>query len=76
MFGLHIREQVPAPGYQGIAWMTLNRTWDDIQNEWWWLDDNTFEFSWFGFDTTQSFEMAFVKHIKIIYATLKGEFHA
>jgi hypothetical protein len=52
-------EQVPAPGYHGIAWMTLNRTWDDIQNEWWWLDDNTFEFSWFGFDTTQSFEMAF-----------------
>ncbi len=56
---LNMTEQIPAPGYHGIAWMTLNRSWDDIQAEWWWLDDNTWEFSWFGFDTTQGFVLAF-----------------
>jgi hypothetical protein len=53
-----INEQIPAPGYNMIAWMTVNRSWDDLLNEWWWLEDNTWEWSWFGFGTEQDFNLA------------------
>jgi len=54
-----MEEDVPAPGYYAIAWMTVNRSWEDIvEDEWWWLEDNTWEFSWFGFGTEQEFQVA------------------
>jgi len=54
-----VEEEVPAPGYYAIAWMTVNRTWEDIvEEEWWWLEDNTWEYSWFGFGTEQEFQVS------------------
>jgi hypothetical protein len=68
-----IVDEIPAPGYHNIAWMTLNRSWDDLMNEWWWLEDNTWEWSWFGFGTEQDFNLAMDEE-SMIWARFRSEF--
>ncbi len=51
-------EMIPAQGYNCIAWMSSNRSWEQLQDDWWWLEDNTWEWSWFGFGTQQDFMLA------------------
>ncbi len=68
-----VAEQIPAPGYDMISWMTLNRTWQDLLDEWWWLGDNTWEWSWFGFSTDQNFNLA-TEENSMIWAHFRSEF--
>jgi hypothetical protein len=69
----NMTEELPAPGYDMISWMTLNRSWADLLNEWWWLEDNTWEWSWFGFSTDQNFNLAADEH-SVIWAHFRSEF--
>ncbi len=51
-------EQIPALGYNGVACFARNYSWSDLQDKYWWLEDNTWECSWFGFGQMQRFELA------------------
>ncbi len=51
-------EQIPAPGYNIIAWAARNYSWEDLLDKYWWLEDNTWETSWFGFGQDQAFWLA------------------
>ncbi|MFX1475007.1 MAG: hypothetical protein ACFFCO_06010, partial [Promethearchaeota archaeon] len=66
-------EMIPAPGYDWIAWMSSNRSWDQLQNDYWWLDDNTWTWSWFGFGTGQEFYLATDSN-STTWASFRSEF--
>jgi hypothetical protein len=68
-----MNEQIPAPGYEWISWMTVNRSWADLKDEWWWLEDNTWEWSWFGFGTEQDFNLA-IDTNSTTWARFRSEF--